>query len=121
MTGRAARSRASSNGESCPPESRSTSGSGSCYAGLSEAQDEFRVVGHEVRRPGRLPGELDLDGLDTGNGRGRVVDALLDHRPRGTAHRRQAVHDLDLRAVDLDVVVQPQLDDVHAEVVTLDH
>src|SRR5207247_3211996 len=82
--------------------------------------NELGVVGHQLGRPGRVPGELDLDVLDAWNRGGRVVDALLDHRPRRTTHRRQAVHDLDLRAVDLDVVEQPQFDDVHAELGILD-
>ena len=49
-----------------------------------------------------------------------VVDPLLDHRPGGTAHRREAVDDLDLRALHLDVVEQAELDDVHPELGILD-
>src|SRR3954454_18585608 len=82
---------------------------------LAEAEDELRVVGHLVRRPRRVPRELDLDVLDARQlGRG-AVDVLLDHRPRGATHRREAVRDLDLRSGDVDVVEKPEVDDVHAE------
>ena len=40
--------------------------------------------------------------------------------PAGTPHRRQAVRDLDAVVVHLDVVEQPELDDVHAELRVLD-
>ena len=33
---------------------------------LADAEDELGVVGHALRRPGRIPGELDLDVLDPG-------------------------------------------------------
>src|SRR4029453_1808920 len=92
----------------------------STRSSLAKTEDELRVVGHQLRRPRRIPRELDFDVLDSRNGRRRIVDALLDHRPGRTAHRGQAVYDLDLRAVDLDVVEQPQLDDVHAELRVLD-
>jgi hypothetical protein len=35
-------------------------------AGSAESQDELRVVGHLVRRPRRVPGELGVDVLDAG-------------------------------------------------------
>ena len=47
--------------------------------------------------------------------RSGVHDALGDHRASRAAHRREAVRDLDLRIVDLDVVHQAELDDVHPE------
>ena len=43
------------------------------------------------------------------------MDVLLDHRAGGAAHRREAVDDLHLRVVDLDVVEQAEVDDVHPE------
>src|SRR5438132_1194319 len=71
---------------------------------LAEAQDELRVLGHQLGRPRGVPGQLDLDVLEVGEvGRDDGVDVLLDHRSGGTAHRRQAMDDLDVRAVDLDV------------------
>ena len=94
----------------------------SAYAGLAvaEAENELGVVGHAVGRPGRFPGQLDLDLFDAFH-RGRDVDdVLLDHRPGGAAHRREAVDHLDLRPVDLDVVEQPEVDDVHPELGILD-
>ena len=49
-----------------------------------------------------------------------VRDALLDHRPGGAAHRRQRVDHLHLLAVDLGVVEETELDDVHPELGILD-
>src|SRR5215213_11644151 len=58
---------------------------------LAEAEDELRVVGHLVRRPRRIPGQLDLDVLHIGHRADDLVDVLLDHRADRTAHRRQRV------------------------------
>ena len=77
-------------------------------------------MGCPVGRPRRIPGQLDLDVLDAGHLRGNVVDVLLDHRSGRAAHRRQRVDHLDLRPLDLDVVEQPELDDVHPELGILD-
>src|SRR5581483_899668 len=88
---------------------------------LAEAEDELRVVGHQVRRPGRLPGQLDLDVLEVREPRRHDrVDVLLDHGPGRAPHRGQAVDHLDVRPVDLDVVEQAELDDVHPELGVLD-
>ena len=38
-----------------------------------------------------------------------------DHRARRAPHRREAVEHLHLRTVDLDVVHEPEFDDVHPE------
>ena len=59
--------------------------------------------------------ELDLDLLHARQRCDGVVDVLLDHRPGGAPHRRERVDDLDVRAVDLCVVVEQELDDVHPE------
>ena len=69
---------------------------------------------------GRIPGQLDLDLFDARDGGGDVVHVLLDHRPGRAAHRREAVDQLHLGAVDLDVVEQAELDDVHPELGILD-
>src|ERR1041385_1505725 len=45
----------------------------------AEAEDELRVVGHLVRRPGWIPRQLDLDVLDARQLGGGAVDVLLDH------------------------------------------
>ena len=87
---------------------------------LAEAEDELGVVGHPLGRPGRVPGQLDLDVLHAGELRDHAVDVLLDHRAGRAAHRGQAVDHLHLRAFDLDVVEQPELDDVHPELRILD-
>src|SRR6185503_4249567 len=77
-------------------------------------------VRHAVRCPGRVEGQLDLDLLDPGERGDGVMDRLLDHRPGGAAHRRQRVHDLDVLALDLRVVIEAELDDVHPELRVLD-
>ena len=88
--------------------------------GDSRAEVALGVVGHAVGRPRRFPGQLDLDLFDAFD-RGRDVDdVLLDHRPGGATHRREAVDHLDLGPVDLDVVEQPEVDDVHPELGILD-
>src|SRR5215218_601949 len=87
---------------------------------LPEAEDELRVVGHLLRRPRRVPRQFDLDVVDAGDLRRDAVDVLLDHRAGRAAHRREAVNDLHLRALDLDVVQQAEIDDVHAELGILD-
>ncbi len=58
--------------------------------------------------------------LTPGNRPGGVHDPLGDHRAGRTSHGRQAVGDLHLRVVDLDVVHEAQLDDVHPELGILD-
>src|SRR3954454_2657745 len=89
-------------------------------ARLAEAEDELRVVGHLVRRPRRVPRELDLDVLDAGQLGRSAVDVLLDHRPSGTTHRSQAVRDLHLRACDADDLEEPENADVHPQPGILD-
>src|SRR5215211_4618676 len=87
---------------------------------LAEAEDELRVLGHLLRRPGRIPGELDLDVVDAWKGAHDLVDLLLDHRPDGTAHGGQRVDDLHAAVLELHVVHEPEIDDVHAELRVLD-
>ena len=86
----------------------------------AEAEDELRVVGHPVRRPRRIPRELDVHVLDPGKLTSHPVDVLLDQWPDGTPHRREAVRHLHLRPLHLHVVEQPEVDDVHPELGILD-
>ena len=86
----------------------------------SEAENELRVVRHPVGRPGRVEGQLGLHLAHTRHGACRIDDSLRDHRARGTSHRGEAVENLHLRRVDLDVVHQPELHDVHPELGILD-
>jgi len=79
------------------------------FSALPDAENELRVVGHLLRRPGRIPGELDLDFLDAGQRGDHVLHVLLDHRTRWATHRGEAVDRLHPRAVDLDVVQKPEL------------
>src|SRR5690242_6074076 len=82
---------------------------------LAEAEDELRVVGHLLRRPRRVERQLAGDRLDARDLVEDAVDVLLDHLPGGAAHRGKRVRDLDVRAFELRVVEQAQLDDVHPE------
>src|SRR5437667_2554604 len=87
---------------------------------LAEAKNELRVVGHLLWRPRRVPRQLDLDVLDLGHRARDLIDVLLNHRPDRAAHRGQRMDHLDLGALDLDVVEQAELDDVHPELGVLD-
>ena len=49
-----------------------------------------------------------------------LLDLLVDHRADRAAHRRERVGDVHLRALDLDVVHEAELDDVHPELGILD-
>src|SRR5438445_12488140 len=86
----------------------------------ADTEDEFRVVRHLLGRPGRVEGELRLDLLDARNLVRDAVDVLLDERAGRASHRGEAVEHLDLRAGDLDVVEQSEVDDVHPELGILD-
>jgi hypothetical protein len=88
--------------------------------GLAEPQNELCVVRHAFGRPWRVPRELQLDLVHARKLGRDAVNVLLDHRACRTAHRRQAVRDLHLRAGDLDVVHEPEVDDVHPELRVLD-
>jgi hypothetical protein len=87
---------------------------------LAEAEDELRVVGHLVRRPRRVEGQLELDLLDSGHLHRDAVDVLRDERAGRAPHRGQAVDHLRLVALDLDLVNEPEVDDVHPELGILD-
>ena len=56
----------------------------------------------------------DIEALDD------LADLLLDHRADRAAHRGEAVGDVHLRAIDLGVVEEAELDDVHPELRVLD-
>ena len=71
-------------------------------------------------RPRWRPDELGLDLLDAGHPLDDLTDLLLDQAHRA-AHGREAVRDVHLGALDLGVVEQPELDDVHPELRILDH
>ena len=58
--------------------------------------------------------------LDALQARDDLADLLLDHRADRAAHRREAVGDVRLRPVDLGVVEEAELDDVHSELRVLD-
>src|SRR5262249_2205363 len=80
-----------------------------------ETEDELRVLGHPVRGPRRLEGQLGFDVLDTRELADHAVDVLLDHRAGRAAHRGQRVAHFHLRALAFDVVEQPEVDDGHPE------
>src|SRR6478672_8033586 len=87
----------------------------SLSSSLAEAEDELRVVGHLVRRPRRIEDELELDVLHPGHFARHALHVTRDQRACRTAHRREAVDDLHLRTFDLDLVDEPEIDDVHTE------
>ena len=58
--------------------------------------------------------------VDPGHAARGVDDAVGDHRAGRASHRGEAVEHLHLLAVDLDVVHEAELDDVHAELGILD-
>jgi hypothetical protein len=82
---------------------------------LAEAENELGVVGHPVWSPRRVESQLGLDLAHARDAASGIDDPLGDHRPRRAAHRREAVQHPHLGAVDLDVVHEPELDDVHPE------
>src|SRR4029450_10862919 len=87
---------------------------------LAKAENELGVVGHLLRRPGWIPGQLGLDLLDAGQRVGDLLDLLLDHRANRAPHRGQREKDVHLRAIDFHVVHEPEVDDVHPQFGILD-
>ena len=94
------------------------------FSELTAARDQLMITHEEllaqVSQRERVESQLRLDLIDTGNAARRVDNPLGDHRARRTPHRGQAVQDLHARPVDLDVVHEPELDDVHPELGILD-
>src|SRR5436305_4636174 len=88
--------------------------------GSAETEDELRVVGHLVRRPRRIERQLEVDLLHPCDLARGALHVACDERRRGAAHRREAVEDLHLRPLDLDVVHEAEIDDVHPELGILD-
>src|SRR5205085_4307734 len=86
----------------------------------AEAEDELGVVGHLLRSPRWVERQLQLDVLDPLDLPRGAVDVLRDERAGRAAHGRQAVDDLGRRVLHLDLVEQPQVDDVHPELGILD-
>src|SRR5918999_5270274 len=87
---------------------------------LAEAEDELGVFGHLLRAPRWIPGQLGFDLLDALDVLRGFDDLLLDERADRAAHRGEGVLDVDVRPVDGDVVEEPELDDVHAELGVFD-
>src|ERR1700712_222310 len=76
-------------------------------------QDEARLVGHPVRRPCRIPDQIDIHHANTGNGGDRVFDHLRQFASGRTVWRRQRHHDVDAAVVlDVDLVDQAEFVDV---------
>jgi hypothetical protein len=81
-----------------------------------DPKGRLRFVGHQLGAPGRAEHELgpDLpDPLDRGEEGSHLV---LDQRPDRAAHRRERVLDIHVTVgLDRDVVDEPEVDDVDAE------
>src|SRR3954452_21024666 len=78
-------------------------------------QRELRVLGHLVRGPRRLEdhrGSHLLDALELAD---ELLDLLADLRADRARRRRQREGDVDVAAVDVDPVDEPQLDEVETE------
>src|SRR4029079_16445033 len=103
-----------------PPEPASQTPARAPRKRLAKAKNELGVLGHLVRGPRRVPGELGLDLFDLGHRPHDLFDVLLDQRAGRAAHRGQAVEHLHLRDAHLGVVEQAELDDVHPELRVLD-
>src|SRR5437867_4837666 len=80
---------------------RSSHGRAVSGKSLAEAEDELRVLGHAVRGPRRIEGQLEIGLLHAGHLERHPLDVPRDQRPGGAAHRREAVEHLRLRALDL--------------------
>src|SRR6266404_2475876 len=86
----------------------------------AEAENELGIVRHLVGRPRWLERQVARHLTDAGDLPHDALDVLLDHLAGGAAHRRQRVLHLDVLALDLRVVEEAQLDDVHPELGILD-
>src|SRR5271169_1270187 len=76
-------------------------------------EDEARLVAHAVRRPCRLPDQIDVDDADTGNAGDRVLHHRRQFAGRRTIRRRQRHHDVDAAVVlQVDLVDQAEFVDI---------
>src|SRR5882757_2818888 len=76
-------------------------------------EDEARLVGHPVRRPRRLPDQIDVDQADAGNAGDRVLHHRRQFPRRRAVWRRQRHLDVHGAVVlDVDLVDQTKLIDV---------
>src|SRR5437868_13576401 len=76
-------------------------------------KDEARLVAHPVRRPSRLPDQIDVDHADAGNAGNRVLHHLRQFPGRRAVRRRQRHHDVHAAVVlDVDLVDQAEFIDI---------
>src|SRR4030081_2846815 len=76
-------------------------------------QDEARLVAHPVRRPSRLPDQIDVDHADAGNAGARVLHHGRQLSRGRTVRRRQGHYDVDGAVVlDVDLIDQAEFIDV---------
>src|SRR5882757_156613 len=74
---------------------------------------EACLVRHPVRRPGRIPDQIDIDDADAGDAGDRVLDHLRQLSGGGTVRRRQRHLDVHGAVVlDVDLVDQAKLVDI---------
>src|SRR5947209_3630708 len=86
----------------------------------SEPERELGVFAHPLWCPRRREGHRRLDVLDSVELADELLDLLGHLRADGTAGAGQRVGDADGAALDLDVVDQPQFDEVEPEL-RVDH
>src|ERR1700694_3859674 len=96
-----------------PIQCRRCSCERSCPNASPHIENEARLVRHPVRRPRRIPYQIDVHDADTGNAGDRVLHHLRQFAGRRTVRRGQRHHHID-RAVVLegDLVDQAELVDV---------
>src|SRR3954469_2355748 len=85
---------------------------------LVERHDELLAgrLGQPVHRPHRIPHGADLDGLDARHLPQALGDGGRHRRDERAPARRQDEVDVDVRAVDADVLDDAHVDDAHAAV-----
>src|ERR1700742_3450601 len=76
-------------------------------------EDEARLVAHPVRRPCRIPHQIDIDHADAGNAGDRVLHHGGELACRRAIRRRQRHHHVDAAVIlEIDLVDQTEFIDV---------
>src|SRR3954447_3792203 len=108
-------------GSSRPRPRGSAFGSPFPLADLEDAQRRLGFVRHHLGAPRRTEHELRPYLAETVDRREERADLVLDQRADRTAHRRQAVSDVDVAVVlHIDLVHEAEIDDVDAELRVVD-
>src|SRR6202011_1169333 len=85
----------------------------SCSNASPHIENEACLVRHPVRRPRRIPYQIDVHDADTGNAGDRILHHLRQFAGRRTVRRGQGHHHIDAAVVlEVDLVDQAELVDV---------